>query len=77
MSIYRRVLQYYRPFLPQTVLGLVLSLCGIALNLLKPWPFKIIVDDILPRNPNALFRHSPDLIPLLCLSLVGLQFLWG
>ena len=29
MSIYRRVLQYYRPFLPQTVLGLVLSLCGM------------------------------------------------
>ena len=62
MSIYRRVLQYYRPFLPQTLLGLVLSLCGIALNLLKPWPFKIIVDDILPRNPNAQFGTSPDLI---------------
>ena len=77
MSIYRRVLQYYRPFLPQTVLGLVLSLCGIALNLLKPWPFKIIVDDILQRNPNAQFGTSPDLIPLLCLALVGLQLLWG
>ena len=38
MSIYRRVLQYYRPFLGQTLIGLALSLCGIALNLLKPWP---------------------------------------
>ena len=36
MSIYRRVLKYYRPFLPQTLLGLVLSLVGIGLNLLKP-----------------------------------------
>ena len=77
MSIYRRALHYYRPFLPQTLLGLVLSLCGIALNLLKPWPFKIIVDDILPRNPHAHFGTSPDLIPLLCLALVGIQLLWG
>ncbi len=77
MSIYRRVLRYYRPFLGQTVVGLVLSLCGIALNLLKPWPFKIIVDDILPRNPHAQFGTSNDLIPLLCLALVGIQLLWG
>ena len=71
MSIYRRVLQYYRPFLAQTVLGLALTLCGIGLNLLKPWPFKIIVDDILAKNPHAPFGTSPDLIPLLCLALVG------
>ncbi len=77
MSIYRRALHYYRPFLAQTMIGLVLSLCGIALNLLKPWPFKIIVDDILPRNPHAHFGTSPDLIPLLCLALVGIQLLWG
>jgi ATP-binding cassette subfamily B protein/subfamily B ATP-binding cassette protein MsbA len=77
MSIYRRVLQYYRPFLGQTLIGLLLSLCGIALNLLKPWPFKIIVDDILPHNPQARFGTSPDLIPLLCLALVGIQVLWG
>ncbi len=77
MSIYRRALHYYRPFLPQTILGLLLSLCGIALNLLKPWPFKFIVDDILPRNPHAHFGTSPDLIPLLCLALVGIQLLWG
>jgi ATP-binding cassette subfamily B protein/subfamily B ATP-binding cassette protein MsbA len=77
MSIYRRVLQYYRPFLGQTILGLLLSLCGIALNLLKPWPFKYIVDDILPRNPHAYFGNSPDLVPLLCLALVGIQLLWG
>ena len=32
MSIYRRVLKYYRPFLPQTLLGLVLSLVGNKTN---------------------------------------------
>jgi ATP-binding cassette subfamily B protein/subfamily B ATP-binding cassette protein MsbA len=76
MSIYRRVFRYYRPFLPQTIVGLFLSLIGIGLNLLKPWPFKIIVDDFLRPNPNP--RGDPHTwIPLLCLALVVIQFLWG
>jgi ATP-binding cassette subfamily B protein/subfamily B ATP-binding cassette protein MsbA len=76
MSIYRRVFRYYRPFLPQTVVGLLLSLVGIGLNLLKPWPFKIIVDDFLRPNPTP--RGDPHTwIPLLCLALVVIQFLWG
>jgi ATP-binding cassette subfamily B protein/subfamily B ATP-binding cassette protein MsbA len=77
MSIYRRVLAYYRPFSGQTALGLILSLAAIGLSLLKPWPFKIIVDDILGRNPNARFGNSPTLIPLLCLALVAIQLVWG
>ena len=77
MSIYRRVLTYYRPFAGQTVLGLVISLAAIGLSLLRPWPFKIIVDDILARNPNARFGSSPSLIPLLCLAVVVIQLLWG
>jgi len=69
MAIYRRVLRYYRPFLGQTVLGLLLSFFGIGLNLLKPWPFKIIVDNFL--------RTGRTWIPLLCLALVAIQLLWG
>jgi ATP-binding cassette subfamily B protein/subfamily B ATP-binding cassette protein MsbA len=53
MSIYRRVLRYYRPFVWQTIFGLCLTLVGIGLNLLKPWPFKIIVDSIIPRYSNG------------------------
>ena len=76
MSIYRRVLGYYRPFLTQTVAGLLLSLIGIGLNLLKPWPFKIIVDDFLrPNKPAPGDWHT--WIPLLCLALVVIQLLWG
>jgi len=76
MSIYRRVLRYYRPFWGQTVFGLVLTLCGIGLNLLKPWPFKIIVDDFLRANGAA--RSDWRLwIPLLCLALVVIQLFWG
>ena len=76
MSIYRRVLRYYRPFWGQTIFGLLLSLCGIALNLLKPWPFKIIVDDFL--RPNPVPRGDwRTWLPLLCLALVVIQLLWG
>jgi ATP-binding cassette, subfamily B, bacterial len=76
MSIYRRVLRYYRPFLGQTILGLSLSLVGIGLNLLKPWPFKLIVDDFLRPGPTVRgdWRFW---IPLLCAALVVIQLFWG
>src|SRR2546430_829303 len=76
MSIYQRVFRYYRPFLPRTVVGLLLSLIGIGLNLLKPWPFKIIVDDFLRPNPTPRGDWHTWL-PLLCLALVAIQFFWG
>ncbi len=76
MSIYRRVLRYYRPFLGQTIFGLCLALLGIGLNLLKPWPFKIIVDDFL-RAGSAIRPDWRFWILLLCLALIGLQLLWG
>src|SRR5947209_7168072 len=86
MSIYRRVLQYYRPFLPQTLLGLVASLCAIGFNLLKPWPFKFIVDHLIPFWTNGgianrvmgISLDRPRLaLALLCLALVVIQLLWG
>jgi ATP-binding cassette, subfamily B, bacterial len=89
MSIYRRVLQYYRPFFLPTIFALFLSLCGIGLNLLKPWPFKIIVDNILPTFTHRDYSvescrfdifgfQAPTMsatawIAVLCLSLVIIQ----
>ena len=87
--IYRRVLRYYLPFLGPTIAGLVLTLCGVALNLLKPWPFQIIVDHVLPGDAARvgesqigayLERTFPEpwqLILLLCSALVFFQMLWG
>jgi ATP-binding cassette subfamily B protein/subfamily B ATP-binding cassette protein MsbA len=86
MPIYRRVLRYYRPFVGPTVAGLVLALAGIAFNLLKPWPLKIIVDDLIPLATGAagtgaawqsqLARH-PYALPILCGAVVLIQLLWG
>src|SRR5213082_3011354 len=76
ISIYRRVLRYYRPFLGQTILGLFVSLVGIGLNLLKPWPFKLIVDDFLRPGPAAQTDWHVW-IPLLCLALIVIQVFWG
>src|SRR5882672_4139007 len=77
--IYRRVLRYYRPFLAPTVAGLLLTLVGIGVNLLKPWPFKFIVDQILPAQSTFRAAHADwrRYIPLLCLALIGLQVVWG
>ncbi|MGI8821464.1 MAG: ABC transporter ATP-binding protein [Chthoniobacterales bacterium] len=87
MSIYRRVLRYYRPFAAQTAFGLALTLGGIGLNLLKPWPFKIIVDDLIPvagRDGAAggvwaaeMAAHPARILAILCGALVGIQLLWG
>src|SRR6266702_4477491 len=76
MSIYRRVLRYYQPFWGKTMIGLFLSLIGIGLNLLKPWPFKIIVDDFLRPTPAARGDWN-TWVPLLCLALVLIQVFWG
>src|SRR5438874_10910332 len=63
MSIYRRVLEYYRSFSAGTLIGIAFSLASIGLNLLKPWPFKVIVDYILPGrlsdfHPPSIFRST-------------------
>jgi ATP-binding cassette subfamily B protein/subfamily B ATP-binding cassette protein MsbA len=86
--IYRRVLKYYRPFIPKTLLGLVLSFVGIGLNLLKPWPFKYIVDKVIPgfsaganvplQANEPWWAHDPRTFTLvLCLALVAIHIVWA
>ncbi|MDQ6808512.1 MAG: ABC transporter ATP-binding protein/permease [Verrucomicrobiota bacterium] len=77
MPIYRRVFRYYRSFAAPTITGLVLTLFGIGLNLLKPWPFKIIVDDILQHRSQRGWATLPYALPLLCAALVAIQLAWG
>jgi ATP-binding cassette subfamily B protein/subfamily B ATP-binding cassette protein MsbA len=87
MSVYRRALRYFRPFLRETILGTVLMLAGIGFNLLKPWPFKVIVDEILTTGKPKLVTTAmartfgpmsgPKIILVLCLGIVVINFLAG
>jgi ATP-binding cassette subfamily B protein len=87
MSVYRRALLYFRPFLGETVLGTALMLVGIGLGLLKPWPLAIIINEILtPGNAQratTILKHwfgpmaPPAMILLLCISIVVIYFLSG
>ena len=86
MGVYRRTLAYFRPFLGETLLALGLSLVVTGFNLLKPWPFKYIVDGVLPPGvPDARAQLAswfggaspPTLILLLCLALIVITVLAG
>ena len=55
MSIYRRVISYYRPFLGASLAAVVLNIGAIALGLLRPWPFAYIVDQVLPGKAESVF----------------------
>ena len=48
MSIYRRALAYYRPFLAPTLGATALTLGAVAFNLLRPQPFMFLIDHVLP-----------------------------
>jgi ATP-binding cassette subfamily B protein len=84
MSIYRRVLLYYRPFTGPTLLALGISLVTIALNLATPWPLQFIVDHFLTQLPargagtsflgsllNPAWTARTDIL-VLCAIRVGL-----
>ncbi|MEI6351106.1 MAG: ABC transporter ATP-binding protein [Verrucomicrobiota bacterium] len=89
MPLYRRTLAYFRPFLGQTVIATLLTLCSIGFNLLKPWPFKYIVDGVLyPADEAHALTHAqiarcfgqtpPPLVVLfLCLAIVLIYFASG
>ena len=81
MSIYRRVFLYYRPFVRPTLLALAISLATIGLNLLKPWPFKIIVDTVLPGTTHGFLgawnSTPPQKVFALCAFLVLVTLLSG
>jgi len=53
MSIYFRTLLYFRAFAGKTILAVLLMSAGIGFNLLKPWPFKYIVDGILDSTHGS------------------------
>jgi ATP-binding cassette, subfamily B, bacterial len=89
-SVYLRTLLYFHAFTRQTLLALILMSAGIGLNLLKPWPFKYIVDGLLPSDAShgsaeAKFfvakwfgwTNAPGAVLALCGTLVVISLLAG
>ncbi|MEJ2379381.1 MAG: ABC transporter ATP-binding protein [Pseudolabrys sp.] len=89
-SVYLRTLVYFRAFARQTLLAAMLMSAGIGLTLLKPWPFKYIVDGILSGGSShgsveakALiakwfgWTNAPGAILALCGALVLISLLSG
>ena len=89
MSIYRRTLAYFRPFLGQSLFATAMMLLIMPLNLLKPWPFAYIIGVVLPssakggHHPLTLLGFSlagwsyPQIIAGLCVFMVILQLITG
>jgi ATP-binding cassette subfamily B protein/subfamily B ATP-binding cassette protein MsbA len=57
MKIFLRALAYYRPDASQIALVLALLVVSIVLNVLKPWPMALLVDNVLAQKPY------PDWVP--------------
>ncbi|MDR2463589.1 MAG: ABC transporter ATP-binding protein/permease [Verrucomicrobiales bacterium] len=47
MNLYRRIIACYRPFTSGILLSLTLLALSISLNVLKPWPVKLVIDSVL------------------------------
>jgi len=77
----RTVRSYLRPYLTTFVFALGQVLFIGALELLKPWPLKIIIDNVLSGNPLswefALSWSSQTLLLAACVGLVLIYLLLG
>jgi ATP-binding cassette subfamily B protein/subfamily B ATP-binding cassette protein MsbA len=85
MNIFRILLGYLRPYKLLFLLCLGLVALASAMELLKPWPLKLAVDQIIGGEPLNVFGWAPDLA-VISMSvklagvvglLVGVHFLVG
>uniref|UniRef100_I2Q5W4 ABC-type multidrug transport system, ATPase and permease component n=1 Tax=Desulfovibrio sp. U5L TaxID=596152 RepID=I2Q5W4_9BACT len=85
MSMFRTLLGYLKPYKYLFLFGLFLVGLASAMELLKPWPLKLAVDQIIGQKPLVVFGWTPDLgamtlgVKLACVvgMLVGVHFLVG
>ncbi|CAN5694782.1 ABC transporter transmembrane domain-containing protein [soil metagenome] len=89
MSVYARALRYFRPYFLPTLGAVLLTFASIILNSLKPWPFKYIIDGVLPSDAmhgttqardfvHYWFGSNPSTAALwLCIILVVISLIAG
>jgi ATP-binding cassette subfamily B protein len=56
MTLYRRVIGYYRPYLGTICFSLLLMVIGVAFSLLKYWPVAWAIDHVVKVGPDGLVR---------------------
>ena len=85
MNIFKILLGYLRPYKALFLLGLGLVGLASAMELLKPWPLKLAVDQIIGGQPLDIFGWTPNLatislsvqLAVVVGLLVGVHFLVG
>jgi ATP-binding cassette subfamily B protein/subfamily B ATP-binding cassette protein MsbA len=74
MTLLLQVLRYLRPYRGKFAFAIAQVVLLNTLEILKPWPLKIVIDYVLPRRPAPwpwLAERSPfDLLVVATLSLV-------
>jgi ATP-binding cassette subfamily B protein/subfamily B ATP-binding cassette protein MsbA len=58
MTLYRRVIGYYRPYLGTIGFSLGLLVIGVAFNLLKFWPIAWAIDHVVKVGPDGVVRWA-------------------
>ena len=58
MSLYRRVIGYYRPYLGTISFSLILLIVGVNLNLLKYWPIQWVIDHVVTVGPGGVVHWA-------------------
>jgi len=78
MNLVVQVVRYLRPYRGAFLLAIAQVVLISALEILKPWPLKLVIDYVLPRTPPpwpVLARFSPP--ALLGVATAGLIAIYG
>jgi ATP-binding cassette subfamily B protein/subfamily B ATP-binding cassette protein MsbA len=71
MTLYRRVIGYYRPYLGTIAFSLLLLLAGVNLNLLKYWPIQWVIDHVITVGPRGKVHWNMVNLPAAQAALVA------
>lgn len=84
LSHLRRVLGYLRPHRARFAGGALLTLLGIGLDLVKPWPLAFVLDVVLGDDPPPAWLApvaarfgAPGLLGAACIAIVIITFARG
>jgi ATP-binding cassette subfamily B protein/subfamily B ATP-binding cassette protein MsbA len=80
-GIYREVLRRMRPHLWRFILAIAGVAFGAGLEVLKPWPLKIVIDNVLRgqpvKSPWVANYSRADLLLAACIALVIIYLMVG